>query len=365
MQKTILTVLILLGTYMTSVAQKTTEVVIFSEDGEKFYLILDGEKQNATPAVRVKMPALVNEFYKVKIIFDDQQIQSIDDNIRTKGYTTTQSYEQARQITYVIKNKGKGKRVLRSSTWSYYGDNSTPVTTNDNPVPQNTNTTAAPNNNPNTGTNTTTTTTTSAPNGTNMNMNMNVGTNGVSVTDPDGNTVNMNVNMDPNNQNVNVNTSVKNANGTPAKMTTTTTTSSSSTYSSSGTNNNQNYNNNNNQNYNNNAQAPASNNAGNGGNKCVFPMSSGDFATAKASITKQSFAEEKMKVAKQIVKAKCVNAAQVKEIMGLFSFEENKLEFAKFAYDYTTDKDNYFTINDAFSFSSSVDDLNSYLDGKK
>jgi hypothetical protein len=47
-----------------------------------------------------------------------------------------------------------------------------------------------------------------------------------------------------------------------------------------------------------------------------------------------------------------------------FNFEKNKLEVAKFGFDYCTDKNNYYLLNDAFSFASSVDELSSYLEGK-
>ncbi len=42
--------------------------------------------------------------------------------------------------------------------------------------------------------------------------------------------------------------------------------------------------------------------------------------------------------------------AQVKEIMGVFSFENTKLDFAKAAYSYVYDKQNYYELSDAFSF---------------
>ena len=352
MQKTILTIMVMLGCYLTGMAQKTTELTIFAENGEKFYLIVDGEKQNAAPAAKVKMPGLSNEWYKVKIIFEDDKIPSIDDRVQTKGYTQSQSYEQAKQITYVIKDKGKGKHVLRSSSWTFFDGTETATTTTTS-TGSGSNTSTA-NTNTNTGTHTTTTqqTTTSTGGGDGMNMNMSVGTNGVSVTDPEGHTVKMDVNMDPNNPNVNVNTNVSGGTTTTVKTTTTTRTTTSTPDNNASINTNTN-------------NSTASTGTSTSPKRCTFAMSASDFAGAKNSINNQSFAEEKMKVAKQIVKAKCVNAAQVKEMMALFSFEENKLDFAKYAYDYTIDKDNYYQINDAFSFSSSVDDLNKYLEGKQ
>jgi hypothetical protein len=94
------------------------------------------------------------------------------------------------------------------------------------------------------------------------------------------------------------------------------------------------------------------------------PMSTNDFASAKKSIGSKSFAEDKMTVAKQVLKVNCVSSDQVVEIMNLFSFEDNKVEFAKAAYDKTTDKGNYYKVNDAFTYSSSIDELNEFLEGE-
>jgi len=51
----------------------------------------------------------------------------------------------------------------------------------------------------------------------------------------------------------------------------------------------------------------------------------------------------------------------VKELVGLFTFESSKLEIAKAAYGRTIDKNNFYQVNDAFTFSSSVDELSEYI----
>jgi hypothetical protein len=56
-----------------------------------------------------------------------------------------------------------------------------------------------------------------------------------------------------------------------------------------------------------------------------------------------------------------MTTAQVSQIMALFSFEDSKLDFAKFAYGRTYDLSNYFMVNNAFTFSSSVDELNDFI----
>ena len=60
---------------------------------------------------------------------------------------------------------------------------------------------------------------------------------------------------------------------------------------------------------------------------------------------------------KTIIDKNNFTAKQVKELMCLFTFESNRQEIAKYAYRKTLDKENYWQLNDAFTFSSSKDDL--------
>ncbi len=96
-------------------------------------------------------------------------------------------------------------------------------------------------------------------------------------------------------------------------------------------------------------------------NSCSTAMSSTNFEEAKKAIANKSFAEDRMTVSKQILKANCLSVKQVKAVMGLFSYEESRLEFAKLAYAKTVDKGNYYQVNDAFSFSGSITELDKFL----
>jgi len=101
----------------------------------------------------------------------------------------------------------------------------------------------------------------------------------------------------------------------------------------------------------------------NGPYGCPRPMSHNDFEQAKASISSKNFEDSKLTIAKQIIQSNCLLSSQVKEIMLLFSFEDTRLNFAKFAYGYTLDLRNYYKLNDAFTFESSIDELNRYIQG--
>jgi hypothetical protein len=99
-------------------------------------------------------------------------------------------------------------------------------------------------------------------------------------------------------------------------------------------------------------------------NSCTFPISGTEYSKVTASIKSQSFEETQLKIAKQAIKSNCMSAAQIKSICKMFSFEESKLEFAIFAHTYCTDKNNYYTLNDVFSYSTSVDSLNDAIEHK-
>ncbi|MFN5318583.1 MAG: DUF4476 domain-containing protein, partial [Bacteroidia bacterium] len=97
---------------------------------------------------------------------------------------------------------------------------------------------------------------------------------------------------------------------------------------------------------------------------CPWPMDQGTFANAMATVNGQSFEENKFQVAQQVFNSNCMTVNQVTQIIGLFSFEDTKLDFAKYAYGRTYDLSNYFMVNNSFSFSSSVDELNAYINSQ-
>ncbi|MEO9870745.1 DUF4476 domain-containing protein [Ekhidna sp.] len=94
---------------------------------------------------------------------------------------------------------------------------------------------------------------------------------------------------------------------------------------------------------------------------CASPMSDGNFNRSKESIEGKSFGDEKMTVFKQIVRANCFSVDQVIGFMELFTYEEEKLDVAKFAYLKTVDKGNYYQVNDALTYSDSVAELEGFL----
>jgi hypothetical protein len=90
-------------------------------------------------------------------------------------------------------------------------------------------------------------------------------------------------------------------------------------------------------------------------------MEDREFRQVLQSIDKEWLETNKLKSATQIVRSNSLTSAQVKQLVLMFSFESNKLELAKQAYQNTVDKKNYYIINDAFSFNSSKDELARFI----
>ena len=105
-----------------------------------------------------------------------------------------------------------------------------------------------------------------------------------------------------------------------------------------------------------------SNNDGRGYNQ---PMSDRMFLAAKESIRKEGFDRDKLALAKQIISNNILYSSQVKDMMQLFSFDDYKLDFAKYAYARTIDRNNYFIINDGFSFKKSKEELMNYIQNSR
>jgi hypothetical protein len=305
-----------------SVKAQTSNAILFTENGEKFQVILNGILQNAKPETNVKMTGLPAPNYKCRIIFEDKTLGYVDFNMFFP--------EMGTEATWNIKKNKKGEYVTR-------GVSAVPLAQAPPPPPTQTvvvyTTTPAVETTSTTVSQTTTTTTSGG-------------------TNPTGTEMNMGINMNENGGGISVAVIGMEGTGTSS---TTTTTSHSTTVSSSSTSSSPNYD-----------HQPAPDHVvyvdGYSGNiGCPVPMSKGDFQSFKSSVESKSFEDSKLTIAKQVLNNNCLTSSQVREVMKLFSFEETRLDFAKYAYGHTYDINNYYKVNDAFTFESSIDDLNTYI----
>lgn len=305
----------------TNFAQSS--LTIFSEDGYRFYLVLNGQKQNNVAMTNVRIDGLAQPQYAVKILFEDPSKPEISKNIPVVDPGTNAFAD----VTYKIKTNKDGELKMR-----YFS--ATPVVPNYVPPadvyvmhygqP-------APPPPPGMGGTTVTQTTVTQTTGT-------TGMGGANISVGGG--------MGGVNMNINISDPVLGGGTTTTTRTTTTTTSTDMGYSDGGG-------------YHDNPPPPPPSR----GNNCRFAMDASSFRSAKETVSKASFDETKLSTAKTILTSNCMSADQVIAICNLFSFEASKLDFAKYAYERCTDRGNYFKVGNIFSFDASRTELNEYISG--
>lgn len=308
-------------------AAQTNDLIVYTDDAVKFTLLVDGDQKNQAPDTRVVATGIRTATPRVIVRFADASIPQLSKALYL---------EPNLEYTMVITTNKKGEKVLRPTGQAPLGTASNPapqvpadfvedaptgsVQPSSEPVPNHV----------------TTTTIVQEVGGSN---------------DPTG--VHMDVAVPGFNMNVNVHDGI----GSSTTTTTTTTTHTTST------------------------SVPPNQDPNliidrmpkdpepevyimpgyTGRIGCGWPMTDAEFADVKKSLESKGFEETKMTMAKQVGSNRCFTVDQVKGMMGIFSFEDSKLDFAKYAYERTYDIDNYFKVNDAFSFESSIDELNEYI----
>jgi len=280
---------------------QNANLVFFTENGERFSVVLNGMLQNDQPETNIKVTDLPAPNYKVKIIFDRRELKEFNKMVFMNPGTET---------TYAIKFiKKKGYTLRMMNTY--------PINTEAEIMPGQMIVGFNPH-----GVSASSGSATTIVNNTTINNTVSISANGV------GNNVNVvNSNDGAGSQQAGSLTGINTGAGNAPNQ-----------YVLPGYN---------------------------GAYGCPRPMAPGDFEQAKASISSKNFEDSKLTIAKQIIQSNCLLSSQVKEIMLIFSFEDTRLDFAKFAYAYTLDLGNYYKVNDAFTFELSIDELNKYIHGFK
>jgi hypothetical protein len=103
---------------------------------------------------------------------------------------------------------------------------------------------------------------------------------------------------------------------------------------------------------------------GSGEKGCSNPMTEVDFAVALAGINAYPFEASRLGAAKKMAETHCLLVWEVKEVIGSFDLESSRLSFAKFAYDFTSNKADYGEVGEALHSTKSKTDLEKYIAGK-
>lgn len=300
----------------------TANLTIFSEDGAKFFLVLNGERYNDVAQTNIRIEELPNPYYNCKIIFEDKSLPEISKN----ALMLADADGVMQDVTYRIKKDNKGKNALRFFSF---------VPAQQNMVrPSNCATYRF-----------------GAPNMLVGNAQGNVGTTTTTIQQTTINPA-TNVNLSVGGVGMNVNITDPLIGGSMTTTTTTTTTRTNGRmddgFADDGFQQN-------------NGRNGRRNDGGGRRGGCNMAMSNANFDEAKRTISNNGFDETRLSTAKQIASSNCLNTNQILSIMGIFGFEESKLDFAKYAYDYCIDRNNYFKVSNAFSFESSKTELNNYV----
>lgn len=97
-----------------------------------------------------------------------------------------------------------------------------------------------------------------------------------------------------------------------------------------------------------------------GGNSLNF-MNNHQFIELKTAIKNCHFESEKIHLAKEALKTHSLLTNHITELIQLFNFETTKIDFAKYAYQYTINTDDYSSIYKNFAFDSSIEELKKYI----
>ncbi|MDD4216524.1 MAG: DUF4476 domain-containing protein [Bacteroidales bacterium] len=352
---------------------QTNDIVVFSESGDNFTLFVNSIKQNQEPRANVKAKDLKGESFVLRVEFENASIPVMTKNIWTesKGIELTANIKKNKKGEYVLRYMGE---TPKNTDTDQYAE-ADYVVYEDPKVDNHQEDVVGVNTNANTETVTTTTiVTTGQVVGGNQNsnsgvsLNVNVNESGMSVTSENkkpqtnlglsvnetgtdvstnvgGENVNISFNINATGLDANVQT---NENVSTTTTTTTTTITSSSNFDTSDLvvveDGESNY-------------TPVN-------SRCAYSMSSDEFAEAIQSVKSKSFEDSKLTTAKQICKANCMTAEQVRDMNKVFGFEDTKLEFAKYAYDFVYDSSKYYKVNDSFEFEMTIEELDEFLENK-
>lgn len=111
----------------------------------------------------------------------------------------------------------------------------------------------------------------------------------------------------------------------------------------------------------NNPNIPSGNGYPGGYNNGYRPMNDQSFAALKETLTRERFDNSRVTIAKQVIDQNLFTVDQVKQLVQMYSFDNYKLDLAKYAYKNTLNKQDYFMLYDVFQFSSSKEELAAFI----
>lgn len=345
------------ATLLSTFLNAQSNLSVFNNSGQPFYVVLNGIRQNSKPETNVQVSQIKNGSYAVKVIFADGKTPDID-----KNFMIDAPYDITTRIVF---KKGKGKLqlmgmepthgviqeavVYRPNDAANYSDAVVNMNVNVSET-----TPASVQTSNSTNSNTTTTTTTTTTNGTipdeNVNLNMNLSVGGV----------NLNLNANANGSGLGTSATVTETTTSTISTSSTTTTSSNSVSTNTGMNQTTN-----------NMSNQVNANIQMNGNSQLQPVDHSSRVNCtktmnrleafKTELQDQSFEEDRLEALKLAMKTTCLTTAQAEQLLDLFTFDENRLEVAKYLADRLTDRDNAGALAKKLTFESNKMEYRRYI----
>jgi hypothetical protein len=196
MMKKFFFVLIAFLCFNTAFSQ-LSNLVIYNQEGNRFYVIVNGVKMNSDPQTNVKLTDLPQPYYKIKIIFDDKALGEVD---------KTLNFNPGTETVFQIKKNNKNEWTIRWQSEVPMAQ-AAPIAPGQTVLIYNSTGVPAPSLNSTTTINSTTTTTESINPGGDNSVNMNMEVPGVTMN------VNINANMNSSSTVTSTTTTTSSTNG--------------------------------------------------------------------------------------------------------------------------------------------------------
>ncbi len=306
-------------------AQNTSHLEVFTENGESFILTVNGVRMNQEPQSNVKATGLTGEYQRVGVQFSDLSLGTVSQNVMTVPGTAQRAVVKLIKKGYVLRPFGEPIALASEiQTPTVTVIESSPLQSSPTHRNENIKTVEST---PDPNLVLTTVTTSSTARSADENLKMDIVTRDVKVgidvrviDGEEGTATMVHTNEPTNNVQRCQSTEVLTAQSEPTPVAT-----------------------------------PVDD---------CSAMAAAEFSNLKSSLASKNFEDSKTTTAKQVLRNTCMSASQIVEIVNLLTYEESKLDFAKAAYTRCSDPQNYWKLNDAFTFETSIDELNEFLETK-
>ena len=81
------------------------------------------------------------------------------------------------------------------------------------------------------------------------------------------------------------------------------------------------------------------------------------FDELKDLVARESFDDTRLAICKEYIRTHPISSKELRELLGIITFENNRINLAKFSYRYVSDPGYFYTVYNAFTYNSSVNEL--------